>query len=591
MLASLGATALALAAVAPARPASSAACGLPDSAPVWVDYGEGSLTPDVRAVLAHPGVVVSSSGTTVPASFRAAGAATTYFERNLPRLVGDTSAPADPATIPAAAAKELATAAASTACDAPWIALNELQGSNAAPPWSPTTATYRANVLTLAQQLAAGGARPFLLVHGDPYLAGDAATWWQQLAQSADIVYEAYYDAPAIYALGPLLGNRRMRLGIRGVLADFEAIGIPIGRLGIMLGFHSGLIPGAAGRQGLQPREAWLRVVKWEALAARQVASDTGLPTLWSWGWGTFGAGSADVDKAAAACVYLWTRDSSLCDAPTVAGPGFDPSLVEGQIVLGSGIACSLPGKRIRSSAVVRLASFTGSLHDALTALVARASLENAARVTNTQVLAVEQQAIAKRFHGRRPAYVRALTNRDATVGIARDVIRDELRRRAIAAQLAADGSTETTLQWTNDTETNAARNLICRGDQLPGTGNFPASNDLDLGVVPLPEVLPFLFRDRVPPAAPSGLTAAAATGSISLAWAYGAEADLAGYRVYRAATAAGPYVRIGGRLLPRPALVDTTAPAGVQSFYLVRAVDSSGNVGAASPPLAAMPG
>ena len=31
-----------------------AACGLPDTAPVWVDYGEGSLTSDVRAVFTRP---------------------------------------------------------------------------------------------------------------------------------------------------------------------------------------------------------------------------------------------------------------------------------------------------------------------------------------------------------------------------------------------------------------------------------------------------------------------------------------------------------------------------------------------------------
>ncbi len=30
------------------------ACGLPDATTVWVDYGEGSLTPDVCAVFTRP---------------------------------------------------------------------------------------------------------------------------------------------------------------------------------------------------------------------------------------------------------------------------------------------------------------------------------------------------------------------------------------------------------------------------------------------------------------------------------------------------------------------------------------------------------
>jgi hypothetical protein len=579
------ATALFLATGAPARP--TAACGLPDTAPVWVDYGEATVTADVRAVLARPGVVVSSSGTAVPAAFRAGGAATTYFERNLPRLVGEPASPADPASIAAAAARELEQAKASTACDTPWIALNELVGADAVAPWSPSTATYRANVLALVQQLAAGGARPFLLVHGNPNLAGAAADWWSQLAQSADIVYEAYYDASNISSLGPLLGNRRMRLGMRAVVAQFRAIGIPVTRLGIMLGFHSGLIPGAGGRQGLQPREAWLRVVKWEALAARRVAADTGLATIWSWGWGTFGPGSADPDKAAAACVYLWARDSTLCDGPAAGGPAFVTSLTEGQIVLPAGVTCTLPGRRILSSAVTRLAALTR--HAALTALVARASLQSVP-VTNAQVLAVERRVVARTFHGKRAAYVRALARRHATVELARDVIRDELRRRAIAARLTASGSSETTLQWTDDVETKAAASLTCRADELPGSGNFPASNDLDLGVVPLPALLPFLFADRMPPSAPVAVENTLATGSVSLSWAYGPEPDLAGYRIYRGASAAGPFARIGPALLPRPSFVDTSAPSGVPTFYVVRAVDSSGNVSASSQPLSVAP-
>ena len=81
----------------------------------------------------------------------------------------------------------------------------------------------------------------------------------------------------------------------------------------------------------------WLQVVKWDALAARQIAAEhagagTPLGSLWSWGWGNFAV--ADGDKPFVACVYLWTRDPALCDGPgraQAAGVAFNPDLAEGQ--------------------------------------------------------------------------------------------------------------------------------------------------------------------------------------------------------------------------------------------------------------------
>ena len=48
------------------------------------------------------------------------------------------------------------------------------------------------------QQLAAKGARPFLLVNAAPYTGGDAGDWWRQAAQVGDIVPEVYFNAPSI---------------------------------------------------------------------------------------------------------------------------------------------------------------------------------------------------------------------------------------------------------------------------------------------------------------------------------------------------------------------------------------------------------
>ena len=61
-----------------------------------------------------------------------------------------------------------------------------------------------------------------------------------------------------------------------------------------------------------------------ETLAAKEVAGELGLPTLWSWGWATYIPTPPDADKPAAACVYLWARDQSLCDGPaTAAGAAY----------------------------------------------------------------------------------------------------------------------------------------------------------------------------------------------------------------------------------------------------------------------------
>src|SRR5205814_5206762 len=124
-------------------------------------------------------------------------------------------------------------------CATPLIALNELNGAGTTTPWSVTNAQYRANVLALVQQLASLGARPFLLVNSTPYTGGDAADWWRQVAQSADIVAEVYFHAPRIARLGAVVGSRRLRNGYRQAVLDFTGIGIPVDRLGIMLGFQS----------------------------------------------------------------------------------------------------------------------------------------------------------------------------------------------------------------------------------------------------------------------------------------------------------------------------------------------------------------
>jgi hypothetical protein len=148
--------------------------------------------------------------------------------------------------------------------------------------------------------------------------------------------------------------------------------------------------------------------------------------------------------------------------------------------------------------------------------------------------------------------------------------------------------SSETMLQWTADREAQAVSTAICLHDDLPGDSGFPRTDAPEVGVVPLLAHIPYLLGDRTPPAAPAVSTVASGgTGVVVLSWDYGSEPDLAAYQVYRSSTSGGPYQSVGP-FLERPTLVDTTAPEGATSYYVVRAFDTSGNAGAPSAEVAA---
>jgi hypothetical protein len=195
--------------------------------------------------------------------------------------------------------------------------------------------------------------------------------------------------------------------------------------------------------------------------------------------------------------------------------------------------------------------------------------------VTRGEVLEAERQAIDRSFGGDRDAYLAALRRAHATVTLARSVIRDELRRRAIADGPAA-ASGQTMLEWTADREARAVDTAICVRDDIPGRGGFPRTDSREVGVVPVLERLPFLFGDDDPPSAPAAAAAPAGAGLVRLTWEYGSEPDLAGYRVFRSDTSGGPSAPVGP-FLDRPTLVDTE-PRGTTSYYTVRAIDTSGN-------------
>jgi hypothetical protein len=90
---------------------------------------------------------------------------------------------------------------------------------------------------------------------------------------------------------------------------------------------------------------------------------------------------------------------------------------------------------------------------------------------------------------------------------------------------------------------------------------------------------------DTAPPGAPTGVSAAIqGGGSARVSWSPNSEADLAGYEVYRAVSAAGPYAAINPSLVLTNEYVDDTIPPGTETvWYQVTARDNSGNESARS--------
>jgi hypothetical protein len=201
-----------------------------------------------------------------------------------------------------------------------------------------------------------------------------------------------------------------------------------------MLGFQTER--GSGGREGLE-RDAWLQTVKWQALAARQVSGELKFASVWTWGWANWGQRGLDPDKAAAACVFLWTRSHAYCDGPAAAGPDFDRSLVAGQIRMGGNVQCTSGSGQITYAAIRQLQTLTGDREIAYTSLLARQAESRYARVTTAQVLAAERGVIASRFDGSSSAYRAALSEANASVAVARGVIADQLRRGRIEATLS----------------------------------------------------------------------------------------------------------------------------------------------------------
>lgn len=81
---------------------------------------------------------------------------------------------------------------------------------------------------------------------------------------------------------------------------------------------------------------------------------------------------------------------------------------------------------------------------------------------------------------------------------------------------------------------------------------------------------------DTAAPSTPSGLKATASSTGIALDWSDVTAVDLAGYKVSRSSSSSGTYTVLA--TVTASAYSDTTAPAGVASYYKISAVDKTGN-------------
>jgi hypothetical protein len=196
----------------------------------------------------------------------------------------------------------------------------------------------------------------------------------------------------------------------------------------------------------LQPLGKWLDVVKWEALAAKQVAYELHVASIWSWGWASFNPSGNDPDKPIVACTYLWTRDHSLCDAPALAGPQLDPSLDVGA-ALPAGAVCLLGKARLKATDLAAITRVTGDRDVAFSAGFEHVVLTAAKTADPAAVGAAERGVVLDRFHGARSGYREALAKARVTQALARTILGDELRRQAVESTLHVPPPTATEVQ------------------------------------------------------------------------------------------------------------------------------------------------
>ena len=84
--------------------------------------------------------------------------------------------------------------------------------------------------------------------------------------------------------------------------------------------------------------------------------------------------------------------------------------------------------------------------------------------------------------------------------------------------------------------------------------------------------------RDRTPPAPPTNITVVPGIGRVFITWGENQERDMAGYHVYRSNKKGTEYERLTTKPLNRTTFSDETVRQGETYYYVITAVDKSGN-------------
>jgi fibronectin type 3 domain-containing protein len=141
------------------------------------------------------------------------------------------------------------------------------------------------------------------------------------------------------------------------------------------------------------------------------------------------------------------------------------------------------------------------------------------------------------------------------------------------------NSSLVTTTSWTVDGLTNGVNYdfAITAVDTEPNESAFSSV------VVVKP-------KDTTIPDTPTGLAATAGNREVDLTWDPNSEPDLAGYNLYRATAAGGPYTKINASLITATSYTDSPLTNGTTYYFKVSAVDTSDNESALSSTVSATP-